>query len=160
MRFIIIEDNPFVSLHIACVLEDMGHEICEVDADYKSAMTAIEHHMPDLLTVDVGLPTGGSGLRVARDALHWFGIRSVIITGTDLKEMALPISDVAPVAVLTKPCSTAELAAAFAGLQITGISKAASGPRAIRHHGDKAGEGKQPPADPVTSSRTTLPWRS
>ena len=50
-----IEDNPDSQRLVSRILENTAYEI-KIVPDGESALTYLEHHIPDLILVDIGLP--------------------------------------------------------------------------------------------------------
>lgn len=58
LRVLVVEDNAMVSMLLADMLEEMGHEVCGVEATESAAViTALRCH-PDLMILDALLGKG------------------------------------------------------------------------------------------------------
>jgi len=70
MRIVVVEDQAlFREFLIACLVEDMGHQVVGIAKDGESAIEIVRREKPDLLILDVLIPRL-SGIRVARTIRH------------------------------------------------------------------------------------------
>ena len=65
MKILIIEDEPELSKSIATYLSSENY-LCEIAADYPSALQKIESFDYDCILLDITLP-GGNGLDILRE---------------------------------------------------------------------------------------------
>ncbi len=110
LRILVCEDDAFIRLDLAEMLESSGAEVLEAGSG-QEALALLGNTAVDLLLVDVGLPDR-SGLEVARDAVVLLPDLAVIFaTGRD----EVPGSETLPNAsLLTKPFSQEALLRAVA----------------------------------------------
>ncbi len=101
MRIIVVEDQALVARGLKLTLPRLGHEVCQVARTAAEAVAAVERHRPDLLTCDVDLGRGGSGVDVAREAHRRWGIRTLFIAArvdADLLAATRPLSPLGHIA--------------------------------------------------------------
>lgn len=79
MRIVVVEDQVLIARGLEATLTHLGHEVCQIARTAEEAMAAVERHRPDMLTCDVDLGRGGSGVDVAREAHRRWGIRTLFI---------------------------------------------------------------------------------
>lgn len=58
LRILVVEDNGMVSMLLADMLEEMGHEVCGVEATEAAAVTSALRCHPDLMILDARLGDG------------------------------------------------------------------------------------------------------
>lgn len=58
LRILIVEDDAVIGMHLAEVLEGMGHEICAIEGTEADAVVAADRFGPDLMIVDAWLRSG------------------------------------------------------------------------------------------------------
>ncbi len=58
LRVLVVEDNAMVSMLLADMLEEMGHEVCGVEATESAAVTTALRCRPDLMILDARLGEG------------------------------------------------------------------------------------------------------
>jgi len=71
LRVLVAEDNAIIGMLLAEMLEEMGHDVCGVEATEAEAVAAAARCKPDLMIVDARL---GDGSGVA-------AIRTILLTG-------------------------------------------------------------------------------
>lgn len=65
LRILLIEDEVMIGVLLAEVLEDMGHDVCGVEATEAEAVAAAARCSPDLMIVDVWLADGNGVSAIA-----------------------------------------------------------------------------------------------
>jgi CheY-like chemotaxis protein len=76
----VVEDEVFVALDTAAVLEEAGHEVCGVAADKAEALRLAERCRPDAAVVDLHLLDGRTGLEASRVLWERHGTVCVLTT--------------------------------------------------------------------------------
>jgi CheY-like chemotaxis protein len=66
LRILVVEDDAMVAMFLSMTLDQMGHDVCAVEATEAGAVKAAASLRPDLLIVDVGLNSGDGVSAVAR----------------------------------------------------------------------------------------------
>jgi len=66
LRILLVEDEVMIGVLLAEVLEDMGHDVCGVEATEAEAIAAAARCNPDLMIVDVWLADGNGVSAVAK----------------------------------------------------------------------------------------------
>jgi signal transduction histidine kinase len=104
---LLVDDDPLVSVGTAAMLEDMGHEVIEVNSGAE-ALRMLEDHDVDLLITDHAMP-GMNGTELAnRVRARYPALGIVLATGyADLGDDETTTPDLPR---LTKPFSQADLA--------------------------------------------------
>jgi CheY-like chemotaxis protein len=104
LRIIVVEDEAINALLLAEVLEDLGHDVCAVEATQAGAVTAALRCKPDLMIVDATLGEG-SGVAAIEEIQRTRPVPHVFVSG-DIRR----VRGVRPDAVLLqKPFRIAEL---------------------------------------------------
>ena len=80
--YLIVDDEPFIRMHLCDIAESVGLEGCNVpDADAAMEML-IGGLRPSVLVTDVDMPGSMTGLELARAVrLGWPDIRIVVVSG-------------------------------------------------------------------------------
>ena len=111
-RILIVDDEPSIVLSLEWLMKREGFET-SVAADGEAALAAIARSTPDLVILDIMLPTmnGFEVCRRIRSERRWDGVRILMLTakgrGTEVaKGLGLGAD-----AYVTKPFSTKDLVA-------------------------------------------------
>jgi PleD family two-component response regulator len=67
LRVLVMEDNAFIGMLYADLLEDMGHAVCAIEATATGAVAAAAPYKPDLMIVDAALGEG-SGVSAVKES--------------------------------------------------------------------------------------------
>lgn len=113
-RILIVEDETLVSLFLADVVEDMGFEVVGPAAERDEALRLAESHSPDLAIVDVSLQEARDGIGIGQELVRREGVSLVFMSGHDGIESWPEVRDLAPAAILRKPCLPDEIEAVLA----------------------------------------------
>jgi CheY-like chemotaxis protein len=109
---LVIEDEGAIAEMLAMLLGDAGYTV-RVARSGPEALAAVQERMPDLITLDLGLP-GLDGPRVLRALRQNGGAPVVVISGYPEQ---LPAADWAlAAAVIAKPFDIDDMLASVAGL--------------------------------------------
>ena len=107
-RILVVEDEALIAFVLAEVLEEMGFEVCGIEATEAGAVAAAQRLQPDLMIVDARLKQG-SGLVAITQILGSGFIPHIYISGDRLQQ-----ERVHPRAVLLqKPFLESDLALAI-----------------------------------------------
>lgn len=113
MRVVVVEDEAIIAMALQASLAAMGYEVCAVAHSAAEANAAIAVHRPDLLTCDVDLGPGGSGVEVATKAYEDWGIRTLFISGNIDSALVQSTRSISPLGYLAKPFPALRLVAAL-----------------------------------------------
>jgi len=98
LRVLLMEDDTLIGLLLAEMLEEMGHEVCAVEATETAAVAAALRCRPQLLIVDVRL-RDGSGVSAVDRILRTGPVPYILMSGDISRVRALRPGSV----VLQKP---------------------------------------------------------
>jgi DNA-binding response OmpR family regulator len=108
LRVLVVEDDAMIGMLLAGMLEEMGHDVCAIEATEADAVSAAAQHRPDLMIVDARLGDG-SGVSAVEEILRTGFVPHLFMSGNVSRVMALRPGAV----VLQKPFLEAELARAI-----------------------------------------------
>ncbi|MDQ0505808.1 response regulator [Xanthobacter agilis] len=80
LRILIVEDDAVIGMHLAEVLEGMGHDVCSIEATEAGAVAAADRDRPDLMIVDAWLQDG-SGVCAVKTICRNGHVPHVFISG-------------------------------------------------------------------------------
>ena len=109
LRVLLVEDEALLSMLMADVLKDMGHDVCAIESSEGRAVAAAARCLPDLMIVDVHLGEGGSGAAAVAEILRTGFVPHVFVSGSTLRDYPLSPKAV----VLLKPFVESDLARAI-----------------------------------------------
>lgn len=66
LRILVVEDDAVIGMMLAEMLEEMGHDVCSIEATEADAVSAADRCRPDLMIVDVLLGDGNGVSAVAQ----------------------------------------------------------------------------------------------
>lgn len=104
LRVLVVEDEAVIAALLAEVLEDMGHDVCAIEATELGAVAAALDCHPDLMIVDARLGDG-SGLQAVTEILRDGFVPHIFVSGDATRVQALRPNAV----VLQKPFRAPEL---------------------------------------------------
>jgi DNA-binding response OmpR family regulator len=110
LRILVIEDNAMIGMHLAEMLEEMGHGVCAIEATQAAAVTAALRYRPDLMIVDVRLGDG-SGVSAVEEIFRTGSVPHLFVSGDISAVKALRPGAV----VIQKPFREADLTRAIQG---------------------------------------------
>lgn len=87
-RILIVDDTPAAAQMLSLVLAKLGDHQIEIVYDGPSALTAAEHHRPEIIFLDIGLPRmdGAEVARCLRAKPEFSGTLLVALTGYGQEE--------------------------------------------------------------------------
>ena len=106
-RILVVEDDPTMTEMLRILLEDSGYRILTAESG-EEALDFAREQIPDLITLDLGLPGGIDGREVVRRLRNdpeTAAVPIIVVTGMHF----VPSSEERVEAVLTKPFDVAEL---------------------------------------------------
>ena len=113
IRVLIVEDEALVAMLMRRNLRLFGYETCALSATGEASIEDVEAHQPDVVLMDIHLPGRIDGIQAAQEIRDRYGIPIIFITGYTNETVQVRAEQVGPVAFLTKPAQTYELAAAI-----------------------------------------------
>lgn len=112
-RVLVVEDEPFIGMHLADIAEAMGFEVAGPAMSSQSALMVASDRPPDIAIVDANLTDGPTGPFIASQLASAFGTEVLMVTANP-ELVAEGVGGVA--VVLTKPYDPAEVADVLAML--------------------------------------------
>jgi CheY-like chemotaxis protein/DNA-directed RNA polymerase specialized sigma24 family protein len=98
---LIIEDEPFIALHLQTLVEELGHHVSGIARTQREAVEAAKEHPPGLILADIQLADGSSGLDAVHQILGSFSMPVIFITA--YCERFLTGQPPEPTFLITKP---------------------------------------------------------
>ncbi len=108
LRILIAEDDALIGLLLAEVLEELGHDICAIEATEVDVVVAAIRCRPDLMIVDVRLGDG-SGISAVDEIIRSGFVPHIFVTGDTMSVAVRGLGSV----VIEKPFHEPELIAAI-----------------------------------------------
>jgi DNA-binding NtrC family response regulator len=108
LRILVVEDDNIIGMLLAEMLQEMGHDVCAIEATEADAVTAAARCGPDLMIVDVRLGEG-SGVAAVEKILRTRPVPHVFASGNISVVQALKPSAV----VIQKPYRESDLTKAI-----------------------------------------------
>jgi two-component system, response regulator PdtaR len=82
LRIVVVEDDPLIALDLETSLLDLGYEVCACAANSLEANAMGERYRPDIVTLDLNLNDGPTGVSVAHALYSRYGVRPLVISGS------------------------------------------------------------------------------
>lgn len=109
-RVLIVEDEIFVALNAASLLEDAGYEVAAMVGTAELAVAKAEELAPDLVLMDISLAGERDGIDAAVEIHRTLGIRSLFVTAFQDNETRARAAAAEPIGYVTKPFAKQDLA--------------------------------------------------
>jgi DNA-binding LytR/AlgR family response regulator len=110
LKILIVEDELITAADIQETLEKAGHQIIAVARDFKEAMAAVKHQLPDLAMIDIRLENSTmDGIGIAKELLNLHWIPIIYLTANSEIETFQRAKETLPAAYLLKPFRHREL---------------------------------------------------
>ncbi len=109
---LIIEDEPVISMDIANIVEEMGHEVCATATTRREAVAAAKATRPGLVLADIQLADNSSGIDAVNEILSQISAPVIFITA--YPERLLTGERPEPTFLVTKPFMTDTVKATIA----------------------------------------------
>jgi CheY-like chemotaxis protein len=100
-RVLIIEDEPMISMDLAGIVQELGHEVAAIARTRTEAVRAAAEEQPGLVLADIQLADGSSGIDAVKDILAGFSVPVIFITA--FPQRLLTGERPEPTFLLTKP---------------------------------------------------------
>lgn len=110
-RVMIIEDEAIISMDIAAIVQEMGHEVVGIAATRTEAVDLASQRRPDLILADIQLADRSSGIDAVNDILKLGGEVPVIFI-TAFPERLLTGARPEPAFLITKPYAEEQIRSA------------------------------------------------
>lgn len=101
-RVMIIEDEAIISMDIAAIVREMGHDVTGIAATHTEAVALARRVKPDLILADIQLADRSSGIEAVNEILTMIGTVPVIFI-TAFPERLLTGERPEPAFLITKP---------------------------------------------------------
>lgn len=108
-RVLIIEDEPIIAMHLATIVEELGHQVVATAASLDAAVKAAAATKPELILADINLADGSSGIDAVHEILKSGGVPVLFITA--YPERLLTGTRPEPTYLITKPFEPATIVA-------------------------------------------------
>src|SRR5215213_6045759 len=108
-RILVVDDEPQIGRLLKTSLGARGYEVA-VASDGQAALDIAASWRPDLILLDLGLPTI-DGLEVCRQVRAWSQVPIIVLTVRDAEQDKVAALDLGADDYLTKPFGTDELLA-------------------------------------------------
>ena len=108
-RVLIIEDESIIALHIASIVEDLGHTVAGIARTRAEATALAAQTMPELVLADISLADGSSGIAAVKDILAEMAVPVIFITA--FPERLLTGERPEPTYLIAKPFNPETVAA-------------------------------------------------
>jgi two-component system, response regulator PdtaR len=108
LRILVVEDDAMIGMMLTEMLEEMGHDVCSIEATEAEAISAADRCRPDLMIVDV-LLGGGNGVSAVTEILRAGPMPHLFVSGDISRIKALRPDAV----VIQKPYRESDLARAI-----------------------------------------------
>jgi response regulator NasT len=102
-----VEDNPITRTELRLVLEDAGFDVVADARDGVEAVELVREHRPDLVLLDLGLPTV-DGIEATRQILAERRVPIVAVTGRS-RQLAEEALEAGAASYLLKPFASAQV---------------------------------------------------
>jgi CheY-like chemotaxis protein len=109
---LIIEDEPVISMDLANIVEEMGHEVCATATTRREAVAAAKATRPGLVLADIQLADNSSGIDAVNEILSQIVAPVIFITA--YPERLLTGERPEPTFLVTKPFMTDTVKATIA----------------------------------------------
>lgn len=103
MRVLIVEDEVLIALHLAAMVDDLGHEVVDVATSASEAISAAATHCPDVALMDIRLSGGSSGIEAAGEMHARQGLRCIFLSANLDAATQRAILPYEPIAFVGKP---------------------------------------------------------
>jgi DNA-binding response OmpR family regulator len=108
LRILVVEDDAMIGMMLTEMLEEMGHDVCSIEATEAEAISAADRCRPDLMIVDV-LLGAGNGVSAVTEILRAGPIPHLFVSGDISRIQTLRPGAVA----IQKPYKESDLARAI-----------------------------------------------
>ncbi len=108
-KVMVVEDEILVGIMLVRKLRSFGYSVGDAITTGEEAIERAATDKPEVILMDITLSGRITGLQAAREITRKYHIPIVIFSGYDQKHLARETRDIAPVAIVSKMGSMAEL---------------------------------------------------
>jgi two-component system, response regulator PdtaR len=116
LRVLVVDDHSIIAAGIACLLEELGHNVVDIAGTPEEAISSAERYKPDFIVMDVRLSGKRDGIDAAHNIREQFGVRSIFFSGYLDRETRERAEIANPIALLDKTASRDDFACAVSAL--------------------------------------------
>ncbi|MEO2164429.1 MAG: response regulator [bacterium] len=113
-RVMIVEDEVMVQMHLAGIVEGLGHQLVGTAEDTPTALELGEKEAPELVLMDIHLAGGGDGVDTALQLAEKLECAIIFITAYADEETIMRTQEIGAGGYLVKPFTDAQVRAAIA----------------------------------------------
>ncbi len=103
MKVLIVEDEVLIALHLAAMVQDLGHEVVGIATSASEAVSSAATHRPDVALMDIRLSGGGTGIEVAGEIHARQGLRCIFISANLDEATRRAVGPYEPIDFVGKP---------------------------------------------------------
>lgn len=110
LKILIVEDEVITANDIKETLEKAGHQVTAMARNFKEAVAAVKHQLPDLALIDIQLAKSSvDGIATAKELLSQHSMPIIYLTANSESETMQRAKETLPAAYLLKPFRQQEL---------------------------------------------------
>lgn len=109
---LIVDDEILIALALEVQIQDMGLSVCGIAATAADAVALAQEHRPKVVLMDMRLRGEGDGVDASLAIYDTVGSKVIFVTGSREPSTVQRIESDHPSAILFKPVSQDQLAAA------------------------------------------------
>ncbi len=113
-RVMIVEDEVMVQMHLAGIVESLGHELVGTAEDTEAALSLADRERPELVLMDIHLAGGSDGVETAQELSRRLECAVIFITAYADEETIRRTQEIGAGGYLVKPFTDAQVRAAIA----------------------------------------------
>jgi two-component system, response regulator PdtaR len=103
MRVLIVEDDVLIAMHLAMLVAEFGHQVCDTARSAAEAIAKAATCDPDVVLMDIRLAEGSSGIEAAQSLHASRGLRCIILSGNIDAQTRSAVEPYDPVEFVSKP---------------------------------------------------------
>lgn len=113
LSVLVVEDDMIIAMDVEDGIEELGHTVAGSAVTANQAVELAGKLKPDVVLMDLRLADGSFGGDAAREILTRYGIRSIFVSGNLDPVTRGLLSELEPVAMISKPFVQHQLAQAL-----------------------------------------------
>ena len=103
-KVLVVEDETIVAMFLVDVVEDTGFTVVGPAGNGADALRLAEGERPGIAIVDISIAAARDGVEIAAELARRYGTALIFISGHGHIGELPEVQELAPVAVLRKPC--------------------------------------------------------